>query len=133
MFQLDSKSPKSIYEQVVDNIKALIITGAMEEGSKLPSVRELSHLLTINPNTVQKAFRELEREGYTYTVTGRGTFVADKSDIKVDQEKVAAIYDGIADGFLQLLYFGIDAEEAKTECMNVIDNIIRKSRGEAGK
>ena len=76
MFQLDMKSNKSVYEQVIDNIKELVMTGVLPEGSKLPSVRELSRQLTINPNTVQKAFKELERDGFIYTVSGRGTFVA---------------------------------------------------------
>ena len=72
MFQVDMKSRKSIYEQVVDNIKELIVTGILSAESKLPSVRELSKTLTVNPNTVQKAYRELEHQGYIYTVTGLG-------------------------------------------------------------
>ena len=67
MFQLDLKSRKSIYEQVVDNLKEMIISGVLKSGEKLPSVRELSRMLTVNPNTVQKAYRELERQGYVYT------------------------------------------------------------------
>ena len=66
MFQLDLKSRKSIYEQVVDNVKELIITGVLKAESKLPSVRELSRTLTVNPNTIQKAYRELEHQGFIY-------------------------------------------------------------------
>ena len=58
MFQIDLKSRKSIYEQVIDNVKELIVTGVLPAESKLPSVRELSKTLTVNPNTVQKAYRE---------------------------------------------------------------------------
>ena len=55
MFQLDLKSRKSIYEQVVDNVKELIMAGVLSKEEKLPSVRELSKILTVNPNTIQKA------------------------------------------------------------------------------
>lgn len=64
MLQLDLKSRKSIYEQVMDQLKEQIMTGQMATGDKLPSVRELSKSITVNPNTVQKAYRELERQGY---------------------------------------------------------------------
>ena len=62
LFQVDMKSRKSIYEQVVDNVKELIVTGLLPAESKLPSVRELSRTLTVNPNTIQKAYRELEHQ-----------------------------------------------------------------------
>jgi len=76
MFQLDLKSRKTIYEQIVDNLKELMIAEVLKPEDKLPSVRELSKTLTVNPNTIQKAYRELEYQGYVYTVTGLGTFVA---------------------------------------------------------
>lgn len=87
MFQLDMKSNKSVYEQVIDRIKELVVTGVLNEGTQLPSVRELSRQLTINPNTVQKAFKELERDGYIYTVSGKGTFVAGRDGISVDKSR----------------------------------------------
>ena len=70
MFQLDLKSRKSIYEQVIDNLKELIMTRVLSTDEKLPSVRELSKEITVNPNTVQKAYRELERQGYVYKRSG---------------------------------------------------------------
>ena len=76
MFQINLRSQQSIYEQIIDNIKELIIRGVLSEDSELPSIRELSRTLTVNPNTVQKAFKELEREGFIYKVKGRGTFVS---------------------------------------------------------
>ena len=87
MFQIDMTSHKSIYEQVVDNIKELIMTDVLAQGSKLPSVRELSRDLTINPNTVQKAYRELEREGFVYTTAGVGTFACDKTKLRPDPRR----------------------------------------------
>ena len=102
MLQLDLKSRKSIYEQVMDQLKEQIMTGQMATGEKLPSVRELSKSITVNPNTVQKAYRELERQGYVYTTSGVGTFVADRSEIHADlpalqkaQENLDALTAGL--------------------------------------
>ena len=122
MFQLDFKSHKSIYEQVIDNIKELIMTDVLPEDSKLPSVRELSKELTVNPNTVQKAFRDLEREGYVYTITGKGTFVSGKGDITADPAKVEEIKVQVAECYMELLYLGLDPDKARSTVIDAVDN-----------
>jgi len=76
MFQIDLKSRKAIYAQIIDNFKRLIITGALRSDNKVPSIRDLAQQLTVNPNTVQKAYRELENQGYFYTVLGQGSFIS---------------------------------------------------------
>lgn len=81
MIQLNYRDSKPIYEQIKDGLKRLIITGAIAPDEKMPSVRELTSQLAINPNTIAKAIRELEQEGYIYTITGRGSFAADRKDI----------------------------------------------------
>lgn len=86
MFQLDLRNNKSIYDQIVDKFKEQIMMGQLQTGAKMPSVRELSRELGVNPNTIQKAYRELERQGYIYTSSGVGTFVADKKSIVPDEE-----------------------------------------------
>ena len=81
MIQLNYRDSKPIYEQIKDGLKRLIITGAIAPDEKMPSVRELASQLAINPNTIAKTIRELEQEGYIYTITGRGSFAADRKDI----------------------------------------------------
>ena len=81
MIQLNYRDSKPIYEQIKEGLKRLIITGAIAPDEKMPSVRELASQLAINPNTIAKAIRELEQEGYIYTITGRGSFAADRKDI----------------------------------------------------
>lgn len=81
MIQLNYRDSQPIYEQIKDGLKRLIITGAIAPDEKMPSVRELASQLAINPNTIAKAIRELEQEGYIYTITGRGSFAADRKDI----------------------------------------------------
>lgn len=82
MIVLDLKDARPLYEQIVERFKHLIICGALPEDEKLPSVRNLAMELSINPNTIQKAYGELEREGFIYSVKGRGNFVAANSSLK---------------------------------------------------
>lgn len=77
MFSINYRNPRPIYEQVKDNIKRAIITGVLRPEDKIPSVRDAAGELAINPNTIQKAYRELENEGYIYSVVGKGSFVAE--------------------------------------------------------
>jgi GntR family transcriptional regulator len=112
MFQLDVKSRKSIYEQVVDNLKELIVSGVLKEDEKLPSVRDLSGQLTVNPNTVQKAYRELERQGYVYTTSGLGTFVAGRAEQQIDTAMLQKVLAELRAGIRELQYLGLSRDEA---------------------
>ena len=76
MILLDYRDKRPIYEQMVEKLERLIVSGGLEQGSKMPSVRGLAVDLAVNPNTVQRAYTLLEQEGYLYTVSGRGSFVA---------------------------------------------------------
>lgn len=82
MILLDQTDRRPIYEQIVERLSELMINGVLEENTPLPSVRNMAAELSINPNTVQRAYNELDRLGFTYTVKGRGTFVAGLSGIK---------------------------------------------------
>ena len=76
MLQLNYRDAKPIYEQIKDGIRRLLLSNAIEADENLPSVRELETSLAINPNTIQRAYRELEAEGYVYTKQGKGTFAS---------------------------------------------------------
>lgn len=112
MFKIDLRSHKSIYEQITDGFKELIMTGDLACEEKMPSVRELSKNLGVNPNTIAKAYRELERQGYVYTATGVGTFVADKKNILADPAELEKAKEALWLGFRELLFLGIDYDEA---------------------
>ena len=81
MIQINYRDPRPIYEQVKDGIRKLAYSGMVGADEKLPSVRELASRLAINPNTISKAYKELEQEGFIYTVTGRGTFINQEFDL----------------------------------------------------
>ena len=75
LITLNYRDPRPIYEQLKEKLRRMILSGAIAEGEKLPSVRELASQLTINPNTIARAYRELESEGFVYSISGRGSFV----------------------------------------------------------
>jgi len=76
MLQIDYRSGEALYIQIKRNFKTLILTGSLKENDAIPSVRKLAMEFAINVNTVQRAYRELEQEGYIYSVPGKGNFVA---------------------------------------------------------
>jgi GntR family transcriptional regulator len=76
MIVLDYRDSRPLYQQVKDSLRRMMLTGLLEPDEKLPSVRALATQLAINPNTIQRAYAELEAEGYIYSVAGRGSFVS---------------------------------------------------------
>lgn len=111
MFQLNYQSHKSLYEQIVDNIKEQIMTGVLKENTQLLTVRELSQLLTINPHIVQKAFQTLDQEGYIYTIANKGTFVSSRKHVKIDEQKVDDMIQVIVEGYKELIHMGMTQDE----------------------
>lgn len=108
MIQLNYRDSKPIYEQIKEGLRRLVITGAIAKDEKLPSVRELASELAINPNTIQRAYRELETEGYIYTVSGKGSFAAEQSDVNGRRnEALLKEFDEIV---RELLYLSGDKE-----------------------
>ena len=81
MIVLDYRDRRPLYEQVTERFKELIVREILPQDAQLPSVRSLASELSINPNTIQRAYAELERQGYIYSVKGKGSFVAEKSRI----------------------------------------------------
>ena len=121
MFQLDLKSRKSIHEQVVDNIKELIISGVLSPDEKLPSIRDISKTLTVNPNTIQKSYKELERQGFIYTLSGLGSFVSSSLDLKIDENRVSKIKHDIGNSIRELFFMGLKKDAVTTIVTNIIN------------
>lgn len=113
MFELDIRSRKPIYEQLVEKLKELIITEVLKTDEQLPSVRMLAQQLTINPNTIQKAYRELEVQGYIYSIKGKGSFVSPASD-GLNTEKLLKVKKDIMKLLSEAMYLGVTADELIT-------------------
>ncbi|SHJ15695.1 GntR family transcriptional regulator [Pseudobutyrivibrio xylanivorans] len=103
MIQLNYRDSKPIYEQIKDGLRRLVVSGAVRTDEKLPSVRELATSLSINPNTIQKAYRELEQEGYIYTIAGKGSYAAERADVATGRnEELMKEFDEIVKELLYL-------------------------------
>lgn len=111
MLKVDPRSSTPIYEQIELGVKELILKGALKSGEKLPSVREMSSILTINPNTISKAYGELEREGIIETLRGKGTFITDNYKRKVDVKKMEHISEQLKKLILEASYGGISKDD----------------------
>ncbi len=110
MITIDYKDSRSINEQICQGIQSLIVGRVLKENDQLPSVRELSLSLTVNPNTVQRAYKELEGQGYIYSIKGRGCFVAPVSFAR-DERKITELYTALSESARALSYLGESAED----------------------
>lgn len=109
MIQLNYRDAKPIYEQIKEGLRRLVMTNAIVADEKLPSVRELAANLAINPNTIGRAYRELENEGYVYTVAGKGTFAAPHTQRKsIREEELLQEFDSVV---MELLYMSVKTEQ----------------------
>ncbi|MFY0762599.1 GntR family transcriptional regulator [Metabacillus dongyingensis] len=125
MIQIDPRSSTAIYEQIIQQMKQLCLKGVVKPGEKLPSVRELSTMIIANPNTVSKAYKELEREGIIETLRGRGTFVSENAQITLDQGKMEMIKEQLKPLIVDAVYAGVDIEIIH----KWIEEISREMRG----
>lgn len=89
MFTLNYRDSQPIYSQIKDGLRRMIVSGALEPGEKLPSVRAMAMDLAINPNTIHRAYSELEAEGFIYSIPGKGSF-ASKRDIAGTAQETAS-------------------------------------------
>ena len=109
MVHLDYRDARPIYTQICDGFREQIAAGIMEQGDKLPSVRELAPQLTINPNTIQRAYRELELQGWIATVPGKGCFVCGVPlDAQLENQPLLQQFDALT---AQLMNAGITRQE----------------------
>ena len=109
MISLDYRSGQPLYRQVTEGYKRLILSGAIGENERLPSVRELASKLAINPNTIQRAYRELEAEGFIGSSPGKGVYAVGGDTLR--EREIDEIYETICSEIKRLLGFGRDFEE----------------------
>ena len=114
MIILDYQDRRPIYEQITERFRTLIYQGALPAGSRLPSVRQLAMELSINPNTIQRAYMTLEQEGLIYPVKGKGNFVAETSLI---QEKSK---ENFRKDFSELIKKGIQTGITEEEMLSMV-------------
>ena len=113
MMHLNYRDARPIYTQIVDNFRQQVLTGILQKGDRLPSVRELASQLAINPNTIQRAYRELETEGLIASVPGKGSFVCRIPEIQPEH----SAWDSLEQAVRQLTDLGISKEMIITHLM----------------
>lgn len=125
MIIIDSKSSTPIYEQITIGIKELILKNVIRSGDKLPSVRELSTILTINPNTVSKAYMELEKQNIVESIKGKGTFITSNYRKPVSEEKLSKLILDFKRLILEANYLGLE----ENDLILLLDEGFKEIRG----
>ena len=112
MVSINYRDPRPIYEQVKDSLRRLVMTGVLSPHERIPSVRDLASSLAITPATIQRAYRELETEGYIYSVPGKGSFAGERRE--VDRGRVDSLFKIFDETVQELRFLGIGSEELRT-------------------
>lgn len=123
MIVIDYKDNRPLYEQIVERFKVLIERGVLKPQEQMPSVRSLAMDLSINPNTIQKAYAELERRGYIYTVKGRGNFVSYDEELK--EKRRSQQLEEFRTKAVQTMEAGV----TKAELLQIVNEIFEKEGG----
>lgn len=120
MISLNFRDSRPIYEQLRENLRQMILSGAITAQERLPSVRELSAELAINPNTIMRAYRELEAAGYIFTIPGKGSFAAPLSE--VHDETRRRLQQQFSEAARALMQLGLTTQEL----LSMIDEEAKK-------
>lgn len=123
MFSIDLMSRVPVYEQIIKQVEEQVLIGMMKAGDKMPSVRSLSIKLSINPNTIQKAYTELDRRGLIVTVPGKGSFISDNATELVG-EKSRGKMENLTEIITELAYAGVTEEEVIQAVESVYKSIV---------
>lgn len=123
MIVIDYKDNRPLYEQIVERFQVLIERGVLKPQEQMPSVRSLAMDLSINPNTIQKAYAELERRGYIYTVKGRGNFVSYDEELK--EKRRSQQLEEFKTKAMQAMEAGV----TKAELLQIVNEIFEKEGG----
>lgn len=128
MFIIDKLSRQPIYEQMIDQVEKLILQGLLGPGDPLPSVRQLSMELSVNPNTLQKAYAELDRKGICFSSPGNGRFVSEKAEAVIQSSRMQGLHE-LQDLVSHLAMAGISQETVMDVVVNAYNNQMKGKEG----
>lgn len=126
MFTINTSDKRPIYEQIIDNIKELILKGILRQGEQLPSVRGLATILTVNVNTVMKAYNELEREAVIEIRKGKGAFVKEIPKKVINKQQLVQLRQDLKASCIAMHYMGMSREEIISELSSIYDELIKE-------
>lgn len=122
MILLDYRDKRPLYEQVEEKLEHLIVCGVMKPNTKMPSVRSLAVELSINPNTIQRAYAQLEQAGFLYTIVGRGNFVSPESNWQGSKHKA------LKNDLTSLIEQALEAGMTPASIQQILDQTITKHK-----
>ena len=128
MFPIDPRDTRPIYEQIIDSIKEQVLKGILKPGDQLPSVRQLAAMLTVNANTVMKAYSELEREEVIETRRGKGAFIAMAPNKSISEKQLAELRRALKTSCITMHYMGFDKEQVLEEIGKIFDELIKEEQ-----
>lgn len=124
MIKIDLRSNRPLYEQIIHEIKEDVIKGYLVPGDELPSVRKLAMELSVTPNTVAKAYRELEGEQIIETIRGKGTYISSSMNMKkIDEGKMMAIKKELTLQMLEMMYMGLNEDDIQSVIRELYESI----------
>jgi len=126
MFPIDPKDTRPIYEQIIDSIKEQVLKGALKPGDQLPSVRQLAAMLTVNANTVMKAYSDLEKEEIIETRRGKGAFIAMGPNKAVTEKQLIELRRTLKSSCITMHYMGLSKEQVMEEIGKIFDELIKE-------
>ena len=126
MISIDPRSSIPIYEQIIQNTKEAILKNLISPGEKLPSIREMASILLTNPNTVSKAYSELERQNIIETLRGKGTYICENVIEKLREEKMQALVENLKD----IIQEAKSLEFSEDKLCNLIKDMYKSLGGE---
>lgn len=128
MFPIDPRDTRPIYEQIIDNIKEQVIKGSLKPGDQLPSVRQLAAMLTVNANTVMKAYSELEREEVIETIRGKGAFIAMVPSKVVTERQLSELRRTLKTSCIAMHYMGMSKEQVVEEISKIYEELLKEGQ-----
>lgn len=123
MFQIDYRSKKPIYEQIIEQMKLYVVKGQLSPGDAIPSVRKLAQALGVTPSTVAKAYQELERQKVIETIRAKGTFIAGEVSVNLAEEQMEAIRQRMKSEILELKRIGYSKEDVMRVTREIYESI----------
>ena len=126
MFPIDARDSRPIYEQIVDQIKEQVMKGILKPGDQLPSVRQLASMLTVNANTVMKAYTELERQEVVETIRGKGVFIAMMPSKILSEKQMIEVRKALKSSFIAMHYMGLSKQDVMAEIEKIYRELLEE-------
>lgn len=126
MFPIDARDSRPIYEQIVDQIKEQVMKGILKPGDQLPSVRQLASMLTVNANTVMKAYTELERQEVVETIRGKGVFIAMMPSKVLSEKQMIEVRKALKSSFIAMHYMGLSKQDVMAEIEKIYSELLEE-------